>query len=431
MPPRRSTGEDENPPDIATLLAQQLQNLLPEIVNQLTVNINANANNGNGNGANGTNGGNGGNSNNGCTYKSFMSCNPKEYDGKGGAIVLTCWIKRMETVIGNSGFAENQKVRYVASSLVNKALTWWNTQVQARGRKAKNAISWNDFKALLVEEFCPSNEMERLENELWNHKMIGANHAGYTDRFHKLAKLVPHFVTHESARIKRYMAGLALEIQGMLKATQPATIQSAILKAGILTDEAVSNGTLTKGSKKRKNVDEPTKVGEFGRDVKKAKGGTNFVTAASSREGYAGSQPWYAKCHTHHHEKANSKACFNCQRPGHFARDCRSPAIPAAPVNVVDARPNQRACYECGDPNHLKSVCPKLNQASGQSGNQLALGWRRNDRGGGNQVRGRAYNASMNAAEAAKDSSVITGTVSLNDHFATILFDSGADSSLP
>ncbi|GJR49141.1 hypothetical protein Tco_1317244 [Tanacetum coccineum] len=32
------------------------------------------------------------------------------------------------------------------------------------------------------------------------------------------------------------------------------------------------------------------------------------------------------------------------------------------------------------------------------------LGWRRNDRGGGNQVRGRVYNASMNAAEAAKDS---------------------------
>ncbi|GJV79930.1 putative reverse transcriptase domain-containing protein [Tanacetum coccineum] len=72
--------------------------------------------------------------------------------------------------------------------------------------------------------------------------------------------------------------------------------------------------------------------------------------------------------------------------PGHFARDCRSPAILAAPVNFVDARPNQRACYECGDPNHLRNVCPKLNQESGQSGNQLALGWCRNDRGGGNQV---------------------------------------------
>ncbi|GKF81822.1 reverse transcriptase domain-containing protein, partial [Tanacetum coccineum] len=97
-------------------------------------------------------------------------------------------------------------------------------------------------EALLVEEFCPSNEMERLENEFWNHKMVRANHAAYTDRFHELAKLVPHLVTLESARIKRYVAGLALEIRGMLKATQPTTIQNAILRADILTDKAISCG---------------------------------------------------------------------------------------------------------------------------------------------------------------------------------------------
>ncbi|GKA00699.1 putative reverse transcriptase domain-containing protein [Tanacetum coccineum] len=359
------------------------------IAKDVIANVNVNANNGNGNGANGANGGNG---NNGCTYKSFMSCNPKEYDGKGGAVVLTHWIEKMETVIDNSGCAENQK-------------------------------------ALLVEEFCPSNEVERLENEFWNHKMNRANHAGYTDRFHELAKLVPHLVTPESARIKRYMTGLAPEIRGMLKATQLSTIQSATLKAGILTDEAISNGTLTKGSEKRKSVDEPAKVGGSGKDVKKAKRGANFVATAPLREGYAGLQPWCAKCRTHHHEKANYKVCFNCQRLDHFARDCRLPTISAALVNAVDARPNQRACYECGDPNHLRNVYPKLNRASGQSRTQLALGWRRNDHGGGNQARGRAYNASLNAAEVAKDSSVVTGTFSLNDHFATVLFDSGADFS--
>ncbi|GKD96236.1 hypothetical protein Tco_1380133, partial [Tanacetum coccineum] len=66
--------------------------------------------------------------------------------------------------------------------------------------------------------------MEKLKNEFWNHKMVGANHAAYTDRFHELDKLVPHL--------------------------------NAILRAGILIDEAVSCGTLTKGSDKRKELEE-------------------------------------------------------------------------------------------------------------------------------------------------------------------------------
>ncbi|GJX85264.1 reverse transcriptase domain-containing protein, partial [Tanacetum coccineum] len=184
------------------------------IVTEVTNNVNnGNNNNNNGNNNNNENGGN-----NGCSYKGFQACGPKEYDEKGGAIALTHWIEKMEN---------------------------------ARGREAAICMTWNDFKALLVEEFCPSNEIERLENEFWNHKMVGANHAAYTDWFHELAKLVPHLVTPELARIKRYVAGLALEIRGMLKATQSTTIQDAILRAGILTDEAISCGTLSKINEKR------------------------------------------------------------------------------------------------------------------------------------------------------------------------------------
>nr|GFB52420.1 reverse transcriptase domain-containing protein [Tanacetum cinerariifolium] len=34
----------------------------------------------------------------GCTYKEFLACNLKEYDGKGGDIVYTYWIEKMESV---------------------------------------------------------------------------------------------------------------------------------------------------------------------------------------------------------------------------------------------------------------------------------------------------------------------------------------------
>ncbi|GKG18034.1 reverse transcriptase domain-containing protein, partial [Tanacetum coccineum] len=33
-------------------------------------------------------------------------------------------------------------------------------------------MSWNDFKAFIVEEFCPSNEMEKLEAEMGNNSSV-------------------------------------------------------------------------------------------------------------------------------------------------------------------------------------------------------------------------------------------------------------------
>ncbi|GJY26335.1 hypothetical protein Tco_0401061 [Tanacetum coccineum] len=107
----------------------------------------------------------------GCSYKEFLACIPKEYDGKGGAVVLTRWIDKMEFVLDMSGCSIDQKVKYTAGSFVGKALT------------------------------C--HEMQKLESELWNHAMVGAGYAAYTDRFHELARLVLHLVTPESRMIER------------------------------------------------------------------------------------------------------------------------------------------------------------------------------------------------------------------------------------
>ncbi|GJZ62060.1 putative reverse transcriptase domain-containing protein [Tanacetum coccineum] len=242
-----------------------------------------NLNNGNGNGN--------GRGNNGCTYKGFVACGPRDFDETGGAVTLTRWIEKMESVIDISGCLANQMVKYAASSFIGKALTWWNTQVQARGRDAANVMAWNDFKALLTMEFCPSNKIEKLKGKFWNHSMVGAVHAGYTYRFHELAKLVPHLV-----------------------------------------------------GEKRKERDEASKLKSVGKDKKKAKGGRVFVATVPPRR-----------------ENGNFPNCA------------------------------------------------------------------RNTRGNENRARGRAFN--KNAVDALQDPNVVTGTYSLNNLYATVLFDSGADFS--
>ncbi|GJR55997.1 reverse transcriptase domain-containing protein [Tanacetum coccineum] len=78
----------------------------------------------------------------------------------------------MESVQDISRYGENQKVKYTVGSLISKALTWWNSQVQTRGRESVIGITWEDFKTLAREEFCPNNEMQKLETEFWCHAMV-------------------------------------------------------------------------------------------------------------------------------------------------------------------------------------------------------------------------------------------------------------------
>ncbi|GJY08752.1 putative reverse transcriptase domain-containing protein [Tanacetum coccineum] len=236
--------------------------------------------------------------------------------------------------------------------------------------------------------------------------MVGANQAGYIDRFHELAKLVPHLVTPESMRIKRYINGLAPQIYGMLRETLPTTIQSAIFKAGILTDEAVLVGTLTRSSEKRKEVEETSKQAGSWKENKKAKVGKGFVATAPPRNENVGSYPKCAKCSAYHPESGPCRLCFNCQKPGHFARDCQAPVKQVAPVSVVRMGNNQRVCYECGIPEQFRNTCPKLNRAPGQAGNRLSLEGNKNTRNNGNQARVRAFN--VNAFDALQDPNIMT-----------------------
>nr|GEX00738.1 hypothetical protein [Tanacetum cinerariifolium] len=111
------------------------------------------------------------------------------------------------------------------------------------------------FNPKEYDEFCPSHEMQKLETELRNHVMVRAGHAAYTDRFHELARLVPHLVTLESRKIERYGYGLAPQILRMVAATEPKTIQKVVQISGALTDEAARNGSIKKGRGNQGNQD--------------------------------------------------------------------------------------------------------------------------------------------------------------------------------
>nr|GEY75204.1 reverse transcriptase domain-containing protein [Tanacetum cinerariifolium] len=113
--------------------------------------------------------------------------------------------------------------------------------------------------------------MQKLKTELWNHAMVGAGHVAYTDKFHELARLVPHLVTPESRKIERYVYGLASQIHRIVAATKPKTMQKAVQISGVLTDEAVRNGSIKKVEKRGKK---PSKDKNGNLEIKRKSLGT-------------------------------------------------------------------------------------------------------------------------------------------------------------
>ncbi|GJZ92770.1 putative reverse transcriptase domain-containing protein [Tanacetum coccineum] len=277
----------------------------------------------------------------------------------------------MEAIQDISGRGDHQKVKYFAGSLI-------------------------DFKALMKEEYCPRNEMQKLEMKFWSDVMVEAGHATYTDQFHELARLVPHLVTPKTKRIERYIYGLSPQIRGMVAATEPPTIQNAILKAEVLTDEAVRNGSLKKSGEKRGNGREPSKEGNVKGDNKRARTRKVFATITNPvRKEYTSPAPKCTNCNFYNYPKMSCRVCANCNRLRNFAKDCRAgPKM----VNLLNAR-NPTAArgefYECGGTDHYKSACLRLNRAPGQGGNRpnqaLAIEGGLGRGNNGNLARGRAF----------------------------------------
>ncbi|GJX36380.1 putative reverse transcriptase domain-containing protein [Tanacetum coccineum] len=360
-----------------------------------------NGNGGNENGGNGNGGyGNGGNGNgnpneNGrgdrpvareCTYQDFMKCQPLNFEGTEGVVGLTRWFEKMETVFHISNCLEKYQVKYATCTLLNSALTWWNSHKRTVGTEAAFAMSWRELMKLMAEVYCPRNEVQKMKSELWNLSVKNNNLAVYTQRFQELTMLCTKMVPEEEDQVERYIGGLPDNIQGNVIAAEPTRLQDAVRIANNLMDQKLK-----------------------GYAVKNAENKSRFK--ANQRDN-RGQKPPFKRPNT-------GVRCGKCNKVGHLTQDYKvtNSTTSTKRGQVV----NQRVvtCFECGRQGHYRSDCPKLKDQN--HGNKVG------NKNGVGKARGKAY--VLGGGDANPDSNVVKGTFLLNNHYAFILFDSAADRS--
>nr|GEW67201.1 putative reverse transcriptase domain-containing protein [Tanacetum cinerariifolium] len=94
------------------------------------------------------------------------NANQNEAGGSARAVRLTRWFKKMESVFHICNYAKNCQVKYATCTLLDSALTWWNSHVKTMGIDAAYAMTWKELMKMMAKVYYPRNKIQKLENEL-------------------------------------------------------------------------------------------------------------------------------------------------------------------------------------------------------------------------------------------------------------------------
>ncbi|GJT29106.1 putative reverse transcriptase domain-containing protein [Tanacetum coccineum] len=261
---------------------------------------------------------------------------------------------------------------------------WFEKMESTTTPEAAHDMPWATLKKMMTDKYCPRGEIKKIETEMWNLKVKGTDVVAYSRRFQQLALMCSRIFPEEIDKIEKYIGGLPDMIHG---------------------------------SEERKRKYDDMSKNNQNQHNKRQNTGQAYTAGNSDRKSYAGSKPLCSKCN-YNHEGPCPPKCSNCKRVGHATKDCR--IRPANNNNNNNNRNNNNnnqkgnGCYECGAQGHFRRNCPKL---------------KNNDRGnqaGNDRAPAKVY---VVGNAGANPDNVVAGTFLLNNRYAYILFDTGADRS--
>ncbi|GKA18813.1 putative reverse transcriptase domain-containing protein [Tanacetum coccineum] len=329
----------------------------------------------------------------GCSHKTFMNGKPHSFNGTEGVVGLRRWIEKVEQVFEICKCTEEDKVMFAASTFEGRALTWWNGNVHTLGLFNAIRIPWIEFKTMMTTEYCPTAEIQKMEQELWTLTLKGDDIQAYNNHFHELVLMCPELVPMKEEIEKSHSwlpennqreLSLLQDLQRcMMPSTWPVNWSSKQFRVGLLelVKAIKGNGKTTKET--------PTTI-------------TPTTTTTTATE-----------TTTITNNKTGGRKLPGPMLQPQLRVEVMLGNYQGATVAILtiigDALQSVRSAKELVIKRKIAGLgfqdkCPK----------------------GRNQQNERAYVVVENPQQ---NPNVVTGTFLLNDHYACILFDSGAEKS--
>ncbi|KAL0554363.1 hypothetical protein IC582_008282 [Cucumis melo] len=294
------------------------------------------------------------------------------------------WLSSLETIFRYMKCPEDQKVQCAVFMLTDRGTAWWETTERMLGGDVSQ-IMWQQFKESFYAKFFSASLRDAKRQEFLNLEQGDMTVEQYDAEFDMLSHFALEMIATEAARADKFVRGLRLDIQGLVRAFRPATHADALRLAVDLSlrERANSSKTAGRGStsgQKRKAEQQPVPVPQ--RNFRSGGEFRSFQQKPFEAGEAARGKPLCTTCGKHHLGRClfGTRTCFKCRQEGHTADRC--------PLRLTGIAQNQ---------------------------------------GAGAPHQGRVF--ATNKTEAEKAGTVVTGTLPVLGHYALVLFDSGSSHS--
>ncbi|KAJ0652812.1 putative retrotransposon gag domain-containing protein [Helianthus annuus] len=183
------------------------------------------------------------------SFKQFKACGPKKFTGEEGPTALFQWFDSIEVTLRQSGCPDDPRTLNASGVFQSRALDWWTAERNKRGNDAAYGLTWDELKNVMLEEFCPPHERQKLEDEFWHIKQKDGDNAALTARFKQLSIICPDQVKTPEITIKKYIRALPDCVADFVQSTKTTAVEETYLLTAEINDKRVKAGVWDKASK--------------------------------------------------------------------------------------------------------------------------------------------------------------------------------------
>ncbi|GJV62924.1 reverse transcriptase domain-containing protein [Tanacetum coccineum] len=151
---------------------------------------------------------------------------------------------------------EDCKVKFATGTLIEEALSWWNSFDQPIGIEEAYKITRSEFKKLLIKKYYPRTEIKKMEDEFYNLTIKGNDLKTYIRRFQELAILCPTMVPNSEKLIEVFIGGLPRSIEGNVTASKPQTLEESITITQRLIDQVTKHNYVQGNNDHKRKFDD-------------------------------------------------------------------------------------------------------------------------------------------------------------------------------